>query len=259
MSERINPLAAAWHSIMGLRTTRPRPAGDGVMDHRALQPVLDAVAVSGVTGIAAVRDQLDSYRTSLEAVSPNDLTAPHALAYWINAYNANALYVADRAAARGDGSVFRSPGAFDRSVMTTGGESLALVHIEHGKVRRFRDPRIHAALVCGAVSCPTLRAEPFSGDDVGAQLDDQMRRFLAEGGVILSRSRSRASLSRIFLWYGADFVRPKSMPAWWPPRRRRLLTALTPWMDDEDGAWVRRTRPRVRFLDYDYALGCRVR
>ena len=43
--------------------------------------------------------------------------------------------------------------------------------IEHGKVRRFGDPRIHSALVCGSVSCPTLRFEPYEGDRLDASAD----------------------------------------------------------------------------------------
>ena len=64
---------------------------------------------------------------------------------------------------RGDHST-PCPGAFDAPWAMVGGESLSLNDIEHGKIRRFRDPRIHAALVCGSVSCPTLRYEPFGED-----------------------------------------------------------------------------------------------
>jgi hypothetical protein len=58
------------------------------------------------------------------------------------------------------GSVLRMPGAFSAPFVTVAGERLSLDAIEHAKIRRFADPRIHAALVCGSVSCPTLRPPP---------------------------------------------------------------------------------------------------
>ena len=84
--------------------------------------------------------------------------------------------------------------------------------IEHAKIRRFRDPRIHAALVCGSVSCPTLRREPFSGAGIDAQLEAQMRSFLEHGGAVADRPSNALSLSRVMLWYGGDFTRPNRMP-----------------------------------------------
>jgi hypothetical protein len=52
-------------------------------------------------------------------------------------------------------SVLRVPGAFTRPLATIGGRPLTLTEIEHGKIRRFGDPRIHGALVCGRTTRPT--------------------------------------------------------------------------------------------------------
>ena len=87
------------------------------------------------------------------------------LAFWLNLYNAGALALAADTLSAGENTVLRIPGAFDAPWAMVGGESLSLNDIEHGKIRRFGDPRIHAALVCGSASCPTLRYEPF-GDNL---------------------------------------------------------------------------------------------
>ncbi len=238
---------------------RPAPTGRGTVDHRGLAPVLDAVAGGGVAALAGLTEELAAYRALLHAVDPDSLTRSNALAFWINLYNAEALGTAAEALAAGQQSVLRLPGAFDRPRSIIAGERLSLDAIEHGKVRRFCDPRIHGALVCGSLSCPTLRFEPYSGDRLDAQLDDQLRSFLRSGGAVADRAAGELSLTRVLLWYGADFVRPHRMPALLPVRRRKLAGAISPWLDEDDATWIRRERPRVSFQDYDWALGCAVR
>ncbi len=204
------------------------------------------------------RDRLAGYRASLARVDPDTLTGPEALAYWLNLYNAEALDLAANALAAGAGSVLRVPGAFDAPRVRVAGEELSLNDVEHGKVRRFREPRIHGALVCGSVSCPTLRYEPFAGDRVADQLEDQMRRFVALGGAQADRADGTLRLSRIFLWYGGDFTRPHRMPTMLPARRRSVASAVAEWMDPTEASWVAEAEPRVAFQPYDWALSCAI-
>ena len=193
----------------------------------------------------------------MERVDPDTLSRDGALAFWLNLYNAGALALAADALENGETTVLRIPGAFDTPWVTIAGEPLSLNDIEHGKIRRFGDPRIHAALVCGSASCPTLRYEPF-GDDVGAQLDDQMRSFLAAGGAGVDRDTGTLQLSRIFLWYGGDFVRPRRMPTWLPARRRDLTRAVARWLPPDDADWALASHPTIEFADYDWGLACSI-
>lgn len=247
----VNPIRAAFQVWRAIRTTRPpRPTGTNAADHDAFRGVLQAVAEGGVAAIADVGDQLQTYLRALAEVAPDDLAPDDALAYWLNLYNAHALAAADVAYLNSEASVLRLPNVFSGPVAEISGERLSLNAIEHGKVRRFGDPRIHAALVCGSVSCPTLRFEPFDGSALDEQLDDQMRRFLINGGIKIEGDL--LVLSRVFMWYSGDFTR--KMPAWIPARRRDLVAALRRWLPPEAGS----TR-RIEFMDYDWALGCRVR
>lgn len=220
--------------------------------------MLSAVAAGGVAALAGVRQDLDAYRACLHAVDPDSLSRAEALAFWINLYNAEALALAADAATGGAASVLRVPGAFDRKHASVAGEALSLTDIEHGKVRRFRDPRVHGALVCGSVSCPTLRPEPFDGERVGAQLDDQMRRFLSDGGAAADRGAGVLRLSRVFLWYGGDFARPHRMPTLLPAHRRRVADAVRAWLEPQDAHWVAARRPQVEHQRYDWGLSCAI-
>jgi hypothetical protein len=247
-----------FRSLLRARRTRPpRPDGSGTVDHSGLEPVLAALASGGIPALHDV--PLDEYLEHLAGVDPDDLSSDAALAFWLNLYNAGALDLARRAYDEQRTSVLRSPGRFTRPFVAVGGESLSLDDVEHGKVRRFGDPRIHAALVCGSVSCPTLRYEPYRGSELDAQLEDQMRHFMASGGVVPDRDRNRVTLSRLFLWYGADFARPHRMPVILPARKGDVLRALSGWLSSDLNAWIEASRPAVSFQDYDWSIGCAIR
>ncbi|HDH03537.1 MAG TPA: DUF547 domain-containing protein, partial [Actinobacteria bacterium] len=169
-----------------------------------------------------------------------------------------AVRAAVETAASGADSVLKLPGAFDTKMMDVAGETLSLNDIEHGKIRRFGDPRIHGALVCGSISCPTLRHTPFVGEGLDAALDAQMSVFLANGGVSGDKVAGEVRLSRVFLWYGADFVRPVRMPSLLPARKSAVLSAIGRWLPRDISSWVLSDQPKVTFQSYDWGVGCSI-
>jgi hypothetical protein len=253
-----NPLVVAWSILRAMRSRRPASSGSDTVDHSLLNPVLDTLRNEGVPALVGRRADLAGYRDHLESTDPDTLTRNEALAFWLNLYNAGALDVAAEAAKWGEHSVLRVPGAFRRPWAHIGGEALSLDAIEHGKIRRFGDPRIHGALVCGSASCPTLRYEPYTGATLDRQLDDQLQSFLTAGGAVADREAGVLRLSRVFLWYGGDFARPRRMPTWLPPRKRTLAAALTPWLDDDVATWLTDAEPSVTFMPYDWSLACSI-
>ena len=174
-----NVIAVGWSVIRSLVTTRA-PTFSGVAappDHAVLGEVLQALEREGMGSLQASKQTLENYVAHLSAVAPSTLGREDALAFWLNLYNAGALALTARAT--GLNSVLRIPGGFSEPFVTVEGEGLSLDAIEHAKIRRFRDPRIHGALVCGSVSCPTLRRTPYVGASLDRDLDSQMRTFLA--------------------------------------------------------------------------------
>jgi hypothetical protein len=255
-SDRPNYLKFGWSMLRAQRVAKPRPAGSGSVDHTGLGAVLDVLADAGVPGLAGQRPQIAAYVDDLAALDPDQLSRNEALAFWLNLYNAGALDLAARTALQRDRSVLRVPGAFSRPWVRVAGEALSLDDIEHGKVRRFGDPRIHGALVCGSASCPTLRYEPYAGPAVDKQLDHQMRAFLAGGGARYDEALQRLELSRIFKWYGADFVRPHHMPAWIPASKQAVVAAVEQWLDP--GLRKRVGTTAIGFQPYDWTLACSI-
>ena len=260
MSSGPNPAVAVWSMLLARRHLKPRPrrVSSVAVDHGDLAWILEACLGSGVASLVGNAGALEAYRDTMEKFDPDDLEPAEALAFWMNLYNAGALRTAARAYNADAGSVLRIPGAFTQPWATVAGRTLSLDDIEHGKIRRYGDPRIHGALVCGSVSCPTLRPEPFRGAMLDEQLDDQLRLFIAGGGASVSRADNTVWLSSVFKWYGRDFTNPQSMPNLAPANTARLRDTIAHWFPDEDAGYIWANQPSVQFMPYDWGLGCSV-
>jgi len=260
MSSGPNPAGAAWSMLRARRHPAPRPrrTSSVEVDHSDLTWILETCLESGVASLVDNAGALEAYRDTMETVDPDDLEPAGALAFWMNLYNAGALRTAAQAYNTDAGSVLRVPGAFTQPWVTIAGRTLSLDDIEHGKIRRFGDPRIHGALVCGSASCPTLRPEPFHGTVLDAQLDDQLRTFIRNGGGSVSRSDNTLWLSSVFKWYGRDFTDPHAMPNLAPANTPRLRDTIAHWFPHDDATYIWTHRPRVQFMPYDWGLGCSV-
>lgn len=259
MSDSPNYLRGAWSILSSLRSRRPNPMGDETVDHSGFTPVLARLKNDGLEGLGTSSSDLTGYIAHLEAIRPDTLTHDEALAYWLNLYNAGALLLAAEAQIAGLSSVLRTPGVFHADRFNVDGEHLSLDDIEHGKIRRFRNPRIHGALVCGSVSCPTLRGEPFAGDSIDSQLDSQMTTFLQAGAIAMDADSRNLSLSKVFQLYGTDFVRPGSMPSFRPVRKSAIVRALRPWIADRVAKLLDAGPFRISYQKYDWSLACAVK
>jgi hypothetical protein len=186
---------------------------------------------------------------NLASARPDALPSRAArLAFWINAYNILAIQVVlDHYPIDGirDARSLLRP-VWKRDAGVVGGRKVSLGWIEHEVLRPLGEPRIHAAIVCASVSCPALRREPFRAPQLDDQLDDAMRRLLADPdkGLRIDREREILWLSRIFDWFSDDFEDAGG-----------IVAVARRYASDADRAWLaRHPDARVRFLDYDWRL-----
>ena len=85
------------------------------------------------------------------------------------------------------------------------GDDITLDDSEHQILRpRFKDPRVHFAINCSAVSCPPLRSEPYLGNLLDLQLDQATRAFLNNPNSYRLKDHV-FYVSRIFKWFAEDF------------------------------------------------------
>lgn len=149
------------------------------------------------------RSSLNAYVASLGQTGTQPLTANEKKALLINAYNAFTIqWVLQNYPIA---SIWRTSSPFTEARHRLGEKMVSLDEIE-SQLRAMGDPRIHAALVCTARSCPPLRREAFVAERLDEQLDDNVREWLADPS--LNRfypSQGRAEISLIFKWYRKDF------------------------------------------------------
>jgi hypothetical protein len=250
--------AAAAVALAGSAALAAAP-GAAAMDTAAYARLLEAhVRPGAVSGIElALVDYAAVKRDPAYAQALADLAGarldghgrPERLAFWINAYNLLAIKaVLDQYPVRSirDGGTWLSP-IWKKTVGVAAGRAYALDDVEHGILRpEFKDPRVHAAIVCASLSCPDLRREPFAAARIESQLDDQAMRFLANPtkGVAPAADGTRARVSAIFKWFRDDFAAAGGVAAF---IRSKAGPALAPRI-------AGLTDAGLSYLDYDWSL-----
>ncbi len=268
-------------------TAKPEPAGSprNISANATTQNYsianLDALLHEYVDGEGRVdyrrlkdhRAPLDRFVNSLAGLEVSAITAwPEAarIAFWINAYNAIALQrILDHYPIKRGGivsglrfpenSIRQIDGVWDKITTHVAGRDMTLDHIEHEILRKeFREPRVHAALVCAAKGCPPLRAEVFTEEKLSAQLDDQSRRFLgAPHRFQIDREKKIVRLSPILKWYGGDFTSVYNAAGaiqGHSADENAVLEFARRYVGPEDAKFLFENTYRVEFLDYNWSL-----
>ncbi len=191
------------------------------------------------------------------------------IAFWLDAYNACTLkaiighYPIQSSFFGGlrypRNSIRQIGGVWDKLEFTVMGKGMTLDGIEHSVLRKeFSEPRIHMALVCAAMGCPPLRNEPYTGERLDEQLNDQARRFLANSAKFrIDEAAGKVYLSSIFKWFGEDFVKKCGVEQGYGDHSRSERAALhfiAGFLDKKEAEFLARGDFKVEYLDYDWSL-----
>ena len=156
--------------------------------------------------------QLKAYLDSLSKVTEVEFNAwnkAQQMAFLINAYNGYTLELILQhyplKSIKDIGGVFDN--RWKRKFFKLLGQDSFLDKVEHETLRKpgaYNEPRVHYAVNCASIGCPSLREEAFIADKLGAQLEEQAVRFLSD------RSRNRYAngkleVSMIFNWFKEDW------------------------------------------------------
>lgn len=212
-------------------------------DHKGLSLILQDYVKDGKVDYAGLKasrlKDLKGYVESLGSVRPDDLPHRERVAFWLNAYNAIVILQICQGgtpATAGSRSQF-----FRNSNHLVAGELRSLDDIEHRALRPLaKDPRVHFVLVCGANSCPPLKAEAFVGSaDLEASLEAAAQSYINDpNNVQVDLAKRTLTLNKIFDWYQDDFGDLVPFVARYRPEREDLLK----------GQWT------VQFRDYDWSV-----
>jgi hypothetical protein len=149
--------------------------------------------------------KLEAYLQSVAAADLSTLDVKEQMALYINAYNAYVFKgILGGSSAEG---VFSRVGFFGFGKNRVGGVDYSLKKMEDDVLRgKFKDPRVHFALVCGSTSCPKLEREAYTGATLDALLDKKGREFLGDSfRNPLGAGPKDVKLSSIFKWFAGDF------------------------------------------------------
>jgi Protein of unknown function, DUF547 len=181
------------------------------VDHGAFDALLRVHVVRGMVNYDAFAKapEFQRYLAKLAATDPATLPRNEQLAFWINAYNAYTIQLINshqeresiRNINKSIGFV-KAYGPWKEKLAVVGRKAYGLDEIEQDIIRpRYKEPRIHFALVCAAMGCPPLRSEAYVGDRLEAQLEEQARTFLLQ-----SPEKNRVDVAARTIYVSPIFV-----------------------------------------------------
>ncbi len=188
--------------------------------------------------------KLESYLQRVAAADLASLDRPEEMALYINAYNAYVFKgILGGSSAEG---VFSRIGFFGFGKNRVGGTDYSLKKMEDDVLRgKYKDPRVHFALVCGSTSCPKLERQAYTGATLDALLDQKGKEFLADTfRNPLGAGPAGVKLSAIFKWFAGDFQASAGSVG-------KFLTRFAP---SSAPACLKTDSCEFEYVDYDWSM-----
>lgn len=196
--------------------------------------------------LRALDDYLNHLSTaSISATSDRAATK----AFWINAYNAvtikGILREYPTTSIRNHTPRFFGYNIWDDLHLLVAGKPYSLNQMEHDNLRRMGDPRIHFAIVCASIGCPTLPKTAFVPAKIDAQLSASAQAFFASPERFrFDVEQNDVYLSPILDWFEEDFGATTA----------EQLRRIAPWAPADAQSLLMGGKARLKYLDYDWGL-----
>lgn len=149
--------------------------------------------------------ELDALLAIAKDVSVSSSKPKTYQAFWINAYNLSVIKgIINNYPTK---SPLSDSGFFDKKTYSIAGKNVTLNGIEKKLLfAKFKDPRFHFVLVCGAVGCPSLISQAYLPNTLNSQLEKQTKIALNGKLVKVNAKKKRVQISELFKWYKKDFT-----------------------------------------------------
>jgi hypothetical protein len=195
------------------------------------------------------------------------------IAFWINVYNLQKLsVVADNYPIqpssriltifyRGTNNIRHIEGKIASHKFLVMDEEFTFATIEKRFFRgEFDDPRIFFALSYACLSSPPLRNEPYYGDNLNEQLDEQTKRFLSSPlAFSIDREGQKVYLSALFQssWYGKEFLGKFAIDRKFKDQKaetRAVLNFITNYISKEDVNFLQTGNYTIKYMTFDWTI-----
>ncbi len=202
-----------------------------------LQKHVTATGRVNYGGFKTDKDKLDAYIGKLRENSPQTgWSREQKIAYWINLYNAFTIQKVTEKYPNISSIMDLDGGKiWTTAKINLAGKDYTLDGIEKEiLIKELKEPRVHFAVNCAAVSCPPLMNKAWEESSLNRSLETRAKDFLNNKSYnIITFNELR--LSKIFEWYAADFVNVTAFV-------RKYSKATF------------NTSAAIKYLDYDWKL-----
>ncbi len=227
-------------------------------------------------GFIDSKAEFEKFLKTLGDVNESDFeswTQQQRLAFWINAYNAFTIkaiidhYPIKRSFSligifyAPSNSILQIKGVWTKLQFRAVGRMVTLDEIEHKILRKkFNEPRIHMAIVCASISCPDLRDEAYVASNLEDQLAEASSIFVnnPEKGVYVDGSRGLVKFSKIFKWFGDDFIPSysnKKLFNNYSLKENAALNFTSDYLESEQAKeYLMSNKLKIGYLKYDWHL-----
>lgn len=213
---------------------------------------------------------LDRFKT-LDPNEYNSWSKENKIAFWINGYNLEFIkIILDNYPIESTrvlrlfwppNSIMHIKGVWDGYKFIIMDEEFTLKEIDERFFQKeLGEPRVFFAIFYGSVSGVPLRNEAYCGEKLSAQLDDQVKKFLAGPHAFkIDRQNKVVSLSSILqsTWYGQQFTANYGTDRKFKqqdPPVRAVLNFLTKYLSPQDISFLEIGNYSVQYMKYDWTL-----
>lgn len=183
-------------------TMEQRSSGASLLWDQLLTKYVTKEGVVDYKGMKA-DTQLELCVATYSRIDPTVLDERKQFAFWINAYNVHTVkLICDNYPLK---SITDLKDPWDKKFIEINGEKYTLNQIENEILRpTFKDPRVHFAINCAAVSCPKLNNRAFMSESIDKVLTQLAKEFVNDPSRN-KLSKDKIEVSKIFEWFADDF------------------------------------------------------
>ncbi|MEL7001965.1 MAG: DUF547 domain-containing protein [Bacteroidota bacterium] len=172
------------------------------------QAFFKGYVMDGMVSYASVKrrfSQIDHLKRIIESVDLSNADSQTKKAFYVNTYNLIVIYQVTKNYPMS--KPLDQEGFFDKTKYNIAGEMLTLNELEVNKLLKvYKDPRLHFALACAAVSCPQLANYAYDPKNIDEELTKRTTASLNNPEFVkVDQGRNEVRLSKIFDWYEGDF------------------------------------------------------
>lgn len=268
----ISPQPNAQPPAEVLKAVRP------VTFHEKCDPLLkEFVRDNGIVNYAGLKRKRPELKQLLDEFGKLDpaeydrWSTEDKIALWINAYNIQMLNIivqnypieSSRVARLWwpPNSIRHIQGIWSDYKFLVMDEEFTLSEIERRFFRKqFNDPRVFFAICTASRSSPPLRNEPYTGEKLAGQLDDQARKFLSgPDGLRIDRQSKMVYITALLepTWFGGEFLDKYGTAKKFKnqqPIVRATLNFILNYIPAGDVNFLEVENYSIKYMTYDWSL-----